>query len=399
MKQRYINKYDSLKGVDVENLVDCTKKYSKPQLIAFLKSNVGANYGIVATQVELFQKAKNKLPGWLSAGCLFTRKSLEQSSSEALAAFKAGVVNGKTCVDLSGGLGVDDVAFSRVFESVISVDADQELNELVRYNLGRLGINNVSRRDDTAQAFIPTIHHQVDVIYVDADRRPDNGKKVYTLAGSSPDVIALMPQLLEKAETVLLKLSPMMDLSLLMNTFHQLSRVYVVGIKNEVKEVLAVLQPGGGNPVIEAVEVDGAGVPVKRFSGNTLTAPVTEGDTPCFYEPSNMIIKAGLSGDYAKSCGARLIHKNSHYMLAGRLINGYFGRRFIIIHADAFSKAKLKSYLKEKAIESANISTRNFVASVEELRNTFALEEGGEEYLFFTTDAAKNKLFWHCRKG
>lgn len=400
MPQRYVNKYDSLQQLDVENLLDCTKNYSKPQLLQYLKDNYGVDYTIVAAQLDLYEKARHKLPDWVSARCLFTRKSLEQSSSGALAAFKAGIISGHTLVDLSGGLGVDDVAFSRQFENVISIDADHDLNEIARFNFDRLGITNITRVDGRAEAYIKEIKDRIHAFYVDADRRPEEGKRVFTLEGASPDVVALMPELLEKSYMVFLKLSPMIDIKLLQKTFDRLLYVYVIGLKNEVKEVLAVLNKDAGNTYISAIEVDANGKKLQRFDSSAMPGEekLNSNGAHYFYEPSNMIIKAGLTVNYASHTGAKLVNKNSHYMISGELIKGYFGRTFSVVHHTPFSKSVVKKYLEEKGIRNANISARNFVTSVDEVRKTFRIGDGGEEYLFFTIDAAGNKLFWHCRK-
>jgi hypothetical protein len=110
-----------------------------------------------------------------------------------------------------------------------------------------------------------------------------------------------------------------------------------------------------------------------------------------------MIVKAGLSGDYAECCGLSLVAKNSHYATGG-FIDGYFGRSFSVVNHSVFNKSGIKQYLKQHSITKANVSARNFVSSVDEIRKSFNLEDGGDDYLFFTQDAAKNKLFWHCQK-
>lgn len=401
MQQRYVINNDLLNDFDVENIINCTKKYSKTQLSQYLKNKFGTSYQLVAEQVELYEKLKYKLPFWSAAKCFVTRKSLEQCSSPALALFKGNIVSGDTLVDLSGGLGVDDVAFSKQFKEVISLDPDAELNELARYNFNRLLIKNISRIDSNAEDFVELITNPVDVFYIDADRRPASNAKVFTLEDSSPDVTGLMPLLLEKSRQVMLKLSPMIDLKLVTNTFKNCSCIYVVGVKNEVKEVLVLLDHKVPDEhVTYAVEVDGEGKVMHQFPfGKVLAESNSQsGEMAYFYEPSNMIIKAGLSVPYAVAAGTEVISRNSHYAVSSKLVNDYFGRSFLIVHHGVFSKSALKEYLKQQHISKANVSARNFVSTVEEIRQTFAVADGGEEYLFFTQDAARNKLFWHCRK-
>ncbi|MES2690603.1 MAG: hypothetical protein V4658_09380 [Bacteroidota bacterium] len=400
MEQRYVINNDLLNDFDVENVINCTKNYSKTQLSQYLKKRFDGSYLLVAEQVELFEKLKHKLPQWAAAGCLVTRKSLEQCSSPALASFKAGLVKGHTLIDLSGGLGVDDVAFGKQFKKVFSVDPDQELNELVRYNFNRLLIKNIDRIDADAEGFAEAVQTPVDVFYIDADRRPSSNAKVFTLEDSSPDVIRLMPVLVEKSNLVMLKLSPMVDLKLVMNTFGNCSGIYVVGVKNEVKEVLVILGKGKQDPVMQAVEVNADGKVIHRFPAaeNPVSSILPKEGMAYFYEPSNMIIKAGLSVPYAAAVGLAVVNKNSHYAVSTKLVNDYFGRSFNVIYHGVFSKSVVKTYLKQNDISKANVSARNFVSTVEEIRQTFTIDDGGEEYLFFTQDAARNKLFWHCRK-
>lgn len=401
VQQRYVINNDLFDDFDVENVINCTKKYSKTKLSQYLKNKFGAAYLLVAEQVELFDKLKIKLPEWSVSGCLVTRRSLEQCSSQGLAAFKAGLLSGRTLVDLCGGLGVDDVAFSKRFEEVISMDTDAALNEIARFNFNRLLIRNITRIDGNAESYLENLTKSDRVFYVDADRRPDTTAKVVTLKDSSPDVTTLMPVLLEKGRCVMLKLSPMIDLSLLMGAFQNITDIYVVGIKNEVKEVLVVLSSSSGSePVIHAVETDDSGSIVREFvKHNAITLPLNkEENTGYFYEPANMVIKAGLSSSYAMATGTSIVHKNSHYATGPTLVNNYFGRSFLVIHHSPFSKTAVKGYLKARNIVKANVSARNFVSPVDEIRKTFLLKDGGEEYLFFTQDAARNKLFWHCHK-
>lgn len=388
----------SVNGADVESLIDCTKNLTKPQLISYLKQHFPEEYLLLAEQIELHDKVKEKLPLWAENACYVTRRSLEQCSSEATAKFKSSLIKGQVLIDLSAGLGVDDVAFSTVFKKVISIDADGDLNQLVRSNFNRLLIPNIERITTTAEAYLQQMD-VVDAIFIDADRRPDGNTKVFTLADSTPDVLGLMPTLLKKSNTVMLKLSPMIDLTLLKKTFDGLYAIYVVSIKNEVKEVLALLSSTSQPFTTHAVELTENGSVNHTYTSiqtQTLVPPQEQGNY--FYEPSNAIIKAGLTEAYAQFAQTNLVHKNSHYGTASHLVQNYFGRVFEVIHDGAFSKSSFNNYIQGAKLNKANVSARNFVTSVDEIRKTFKIKDGGDDYLFLTTDAAKNKLFWHCRK-
>ncbi len=400
MLQSYVNIFQCMQDLNIELLNEYTKLYNKTQLILFLKKIYGDLIPFVAEQLALIEKSKKKLPEWFAQGCFFTKKSLEQSSSIPLAKYKASLLKGDLLIDLSAGLGVDDVAFSNTFNRVIGVDVDASLNTIVRHNYERLNIQNVTRVDATAEAFLIDSQIKADTYYIDSDRRPSGSTKTFSLIGATPNVLEIYPALLGQGAEVLLKLSPMVDIAYLLNTFDHIKRLFVVGVKNEVKEVLLLLnsQATTDKSNIVAVQVNEDGKVEFKFSQNPNEfIRVNSIDNHFFYEPSNMIIKAGLSYVYAKSCGLSIVSKNSHYATGG-YIDGYFGRCFSVVNHFDFNKSGIKQYIKQHSISKANVSARNFVSSVDEIRKSFNLEDGGDDYLFFTQDAAKNKLFWHCKK-
>lgn len=392
---------NQLRDIDVENLILLTKGYTQTGLINWLKQRFGKHHAMVANQILLFDKAQKKLPQWVKQGCFFTPKSLEQCSSPALAQFKANMFFGNTIVDLCAGLGVDDVHFSQKFKQVIAIDADEELNELVNFNLIKLGVKNITRVTNTAEEYLKTVTSTVDLIYVDADRRVEAGAKSFSLTQSSPNVIELMPDLLKRSKTVLLKLSPLIDITYLRNSFLNIKNIFVVGIHNEVKEVLVELTANHEttHALIKAIAVNDEGeithcVSIASNSKNNEISSIVN----WFYEPSNMVIKAGLVNELAAQNGLKIVSKNSHYMEGAHLVENYFGRSFSIVTKTPYSKSKVVAYLKHNNMNKANVSARNFVTTVVEIRKTFSLKDGGDDYLFFTVDNKKQKWFYHCIK-
>ena len=393
--------YKKIKNIPIEEIALYTKGYNKTKLIAYLKEKYGDLYPIVADQLLLLEKAKKKLPKWAEAGCLFTAKGLEQCSSQPLAMFKSSLITGQTLLDLSGGLGADDVSFSMVFNQVTSLDIDDNLNELVQLNLQKLNVKNVTRLTISAEEYLQEHIQPVDAIYIDADRRVNGNQKSALLGDASPDVVSLMPQLLRKADRIMLKLSPLIDITYLHQLFSNIEHIYVVGIQNEVKEVLVLLNNKvlSDKQQVTAVQLATSGEVTHQISGkeNLEVLDSTPGES-WFYEPSNMVIKAGLSQALAKTNGLRLLAKNSHYMLGSQFIAGYFGRAFKVKHSMVFGKRALKDYLSRQKINKANVSARNFISTVDEIRKTFSIADGGEDYLFLTTNSDGEKVFYHCVK-
>jgi len=354
-------------------------------------------YLILASQLKLYPKAAKKLPTFAEKHCYLTTKSYEQSSSEALANYKAKLFSGDTLVDLTGGLGVDDYAFSRSFNKVISVDNDSELNELARINFSKLGADNLVRIDSTAEDFLKTAWW-ADLVYLDADRRTASRKAV-TLHDSSPPVLDILPEMFQVSKNILLKLSPLIDITYLVKTLPHIRNVRVISSGGEVKEILVHLDKTFSRDVIiHAVDINENG-------NRAYSAQLSENLTPAvnhtgsyFYEPSASLVKSGLVNHYATSHGLTTVSKNGVFLLSDKIVNDFFGRVFLIKSIIKFSKTALKKYFKDQEILKANISCRNFPVSEAALKKHFTISDGGNEYLFFTTNSAGEKFMYHCCK-
>lgn len=207
------------------------------------KGNINPLNALLADQINLYPKALSKIPTFIQRGCWLSPKSYEQCSGEVSAKFKSTLISGKNLLDLSGGLGVDDWALSTVFDSIVSLDPDERLNVLVRENNRLLGIEKkVKRITISAENFLLQNSDKFDAIYLDADRRPDKLKD-FTLAGASPNYLALESQLLSLGKVISLKVSPMADLSYLKTQLKFLRQLWLVGVGSELKEILCIIEP------------------------------------------------------------------------------------------------------------------------------------------------------------
>jgi hypothetical protein len=376
------------------------KNFESPELMMRLRKKYGDKTSFLIEQLKLYNKAKVKLPFHSENFCLFTSKSFEQSSSEMLAEFKQRKFKGYSLLDLTGGLGIDDWALSKSFTEIVSVDSDTRLNEIVRYNLLQTGIDNIKRIDADAYEFVKE-NLCFDMIYVDSDRRSkQNGKKAVTLHDNEPSIIKLQNRLFEISDTILLKLSPLVDITYLANTLNNVSKIYVVSLNNEVKEILVLMKKTKSEKIeIFAIDINRNGTQTEFVSyfEKSLNEEYTT-DGKYFYEPSNVLIKSGLAVKYAVEKGLKTAAKNSLYVLSDKFIKDFFGRKFIVVSKIPFSKSGAKRYLKLNNINNANVSKRNFTLSAGEIMKLFSLSNGGENYLFFTIDSEKQKLMFHCIK-
>ncbi|MCC7158999.1 MAG: hypothetical protein IT281_05635 [Ignavibacteria bacterium] len=379
------------------NLKSLLEEYSGRNSLA-LKKKFPEHYKLISEQLSIYPKAIKKLPVFTSLGCFLTAKSYEQSSSEPLAEYKARLFKGDVLLDLSGGLGIDDIAFSRSFNSVVSIDRDPALNELVRTNLEIMGIHNVTRIDSTAEEFIKN-GLSASLIYIDADRRT-TAKRSIRLEESSPPVLLMSDRLFEISQTILLKLSPLIDIPYILRALRGISEIRVISLENEVKEVLVLLERGHSNlPAIHAIELmQGKQDMVFSADVSVHTEPGTDDNGIFFYEPSASLIKAGLSLEYASKKGLTPVSRNGIYLMGYELLDDFFGRSFKVISKFDFGKSAVKNYLRAKHISKANVARRNFPENVDEIRRVFKILDGGDDYLFFTTGNNNRKLFYHCKK-
>lgn len=367
-----------------------------------LKYNKQTNFNtnLVLETISNFKKASHKLPTFTTNYCWLPTKSYEQASSELTAFYKSLICKGDSILDLCGGLGVDDIAFSRVFSKVISLDADEELNEIVNYNFNKIGILNIERKTVYAEDFLVNNTSKFDFIYIDADRRPSLISKKFLLSDCTPNILELLPQIKKITNYLLIKLSPMVDLDYCKTAIENIKEIHVVALKNEVKEVLLMVDFTQNNVTItKAVNIINE-QDIQIFNNANSVAiketPIIENQY--FYEPNASIIKANLSENYAQSLGLKMIATNSNFFVGNKYIENFYGRSFTIVESFLFSKSQLKNYLKLNNILKANISKRNFPINEAEIAKQFNLKDGGNEYLFFTQNSKNEKLFFHCQK-
>lgn len=354
-------------------------------------------------QIKARQKAAPKLPTWVQhpQAVFPVALSVEQSSSEETAAYKASLVRGKLLVDLTGGFGVDSLYFARRFAQVVHVEQNQELQEVARYNFGLLGAANIQSINATAEDFLHTMEGKADVLYLDPARRGHHEQKLHLLQDCEPDVLHLLPLLFQKAGAVLLKTSPMLDIEQALQELAQVAQVWVVALQNEVKEVLYLLQPSGPAPADvprTAVNL----LPNAEPQLLTFTRAQEEAASPVYadpqayvYEPNAAILKAGAYRFLGQHLQLSKLHPNSHLYTSAQLLPHFPGRSFRCLGVSRYNKKELLKHLPEKK---ANITVRNFPESVADIRRKTGIKEGGHTYLFFTTDRHQKPVVLICEK-
>jgi hypothetical protein len=390
--QRYINipelfiSFDISPYIGVHNTVHFTLSS---------KGKFPFDAGLLADQISIYPKMCDKIPSYSAVYALSTPRSFEQASSEKIAVFKANLIQGGTLLDLCGGLGVDDWAFSKSFKKVVSIDIDPDLNKLVRKNFEKLNCTNIIRKDDDAYTFVGNNVDRFDVIYLDADRRTGNGRSVL-FKDTEPNILKIKSKLFSFSDTVWLKVSPMYDISRMVEELETVANIWVLAERNEVKELLVELKPERSNQIgIHAVNIStDTNITYEGLLG--AKDEITYNDEGTFMvEPSVALIKAGLVSSYFEQHGISQLAPNSYLGVCDDFTEGVMGRQFKTVKRLVFSKATFNHYLKATGLQKANITKRNFPMEVDAIRKQFKIAEGGDDYLFFTTNAQGIKLVYH----
>jgi hypothetical protein len=395
--QNYKKICDILGNEECKGFVNKFISHNPAQIAMQYRNKLPCDASVLALIIQLYQKATDKLPLWVQNYCALTTRSFEQATSQTAALYKATFIKGQKLLILGAGLGADEWAFSKTFHKVVSIEPDEELNEIVAFNYPRLEINNAQRVATTAEDYFYTLNEKFDCVYTDPDRRDEKGTRKITLQQSKPDIITLLPKIWECANTLVVKASPMIDIKATLAELGNVAEVRVIAIKNEVKEVLFTAKRNfEGKPIVIAANYDGdKGWQEYTAPDDNYHTPIQQPLASYFFEPNTAIIKAGVHQQYAAQLGLGAIDPKSAYYVGNTMPHEFMGRSFDIVCTLEFNKKKILAYLKDKKIDKANVAKRNFRLTADELKKLFKIKDGGNHYLFFTQQNGKG-LLYHC---
>jgi 16S rRNA G966 N2-methylase RsmD len=360
----------------------------------------GVPIQLILQQIQGKQKSKLKLPSWYFASNIVfpPTLNLEQSSSETTALYKSEILRGHTIADLTGGFGVDAMAFAREFQKVYYVERNPELAEIVAHNLGVFEISNVEVIHSEAETFLKTFS-TVDAIFVDPARRNQNNNRVFKLNDCEPNVVQLLPNLLNAAPKILVKTSPLLDIRATIRELKSVSEVHVVAVDNDCKEVLYLINR---DLAFERIKITGVNIlkedrQVFDFSyeeEENTSAPIGP-ISDYLYEPNAAILKAGAFNVISGKFSVLKLHRNTHLYTSSQLVSDFPGRKFKVEAISKYDKKEVYQLLKASK---ANISIRNFPEPVQQIRKKLGLQDGGDLYLFATTDQNNKRVIIITRK-
>jgi THUMP domain-like len=364
-----------------------------------LRQHPTIDFKKIATQVQARQKAKLKLPHWYANPLLVfpVPVSVEQSSSELTAHYKAQMVSGLTLMDGTGGMGIDSLAFAKRCDNVIYIERNSDLAALSAYNFEVLAQPNIQVCNADTLDFLQNHQQPIDWLYLDPSRRASDQKRVYKLADCEPNIPAKLPFLLSKTQQILVKLSPLIDLQQACAELqNHVSEIHVVAVKNECKEILLVLTAvTNPNPTIKAIDL-GSHTEAFVFALNQETQAIPTFAAPqnYLYEPHAALLKAGSFKLIALRYNIHKIAAHSHLYTSEHHVEDFPGRSFEVLATVKVQAKEVAAYLPDRK---ANLSIRNFPSSTDALRKQLQIKEGGEFYLFATTLANNDKKIVICK--
>lgn len=387
-------------------------------------------------QVEGRERTADKLPTFAAIDDWWypVRLSCEQCSSELTARYKAQIVLGTwsngTCLDLTGGYGVDTFFLSELFAHTDYVEQNPELCRIAAHNFnlprnqvpstnGHITVHNCAAEEFLSSPLYGGIEGGLggySLIFLDPARRDSHGGKVFRLADCTPNVVELLPSLLTHLDPngrILLKLSPMLDITQAIKELSAVSTqhsgiiwdVHVVAVKNEVKEVLLLSRNTelsnyqytdlsnyrDTEPTITAIDLskkEQAFSFTREEEREAISLPLKgELERAFLYEPNAAILKAGAYKLIASRFGLHKLDPNTHLYTSDTLVENFPGRVWRI------KDAPFQLSPKGARDKQANVLTRNYPLTPEQLKKKLHLRDGGTAYVIACRVAGKPTVF------
>ena len=400
--------------------------------LALAKTPEGVDLQYALQQIAAYQTIEKKIPSWAECDELVfpPKLSLEQSSSELTALYKSALIEefmgnkGFTLIDLTGGMGIDCYFIAQNASASHYVEQNADLCQIAQHNFAHLN-PNIAVHNTTAEEFLNKITNSNQLfiaslkdscnaqhneqapsalaysknsalIYLDPARRGNHGEKLVSISDCQPDVVALLPQMFEITDKVVVKLSPMLDITRAIGELEHIEHLYVISVGNECKELLLFInREYDGETQIHAVNLKQSTEyrvqstdDIQLLTGTlsheaALTIPYAREVGKYLYEPYAAHLKSGLYKTIAQKYEVSKLHQHSHLYTSMELNSEFPGRQFRVTEVVPFNKKSIKTFFKEHP--KANLTTRNFPLTVSQIRTQYKIKEGGEQYIFATT--------------
>ncbi len=358
--------------------------HEDPKKIALAKSPFEkVSSSELATQIESRQKAKKKLPLWFETDSIYYPPtiSIEQASSETTALYKSKLIpENETVIDLTGGFGIDTFYFSLRAKSVVHCEINPLLSQIAAYNAKQMGRNNIHFINENGIEYIIRNSSFYHTVFIDPSRRV-NTRKVFKLDDCEPNIIEYQDELLKKSQQIIIKTSPLLDISLSISQLKHVKEIYIISLKNDCKELLFILEKDfNGAPAIHATILNEGKDTSFSFLETEEKESIFQIGEPqqYLYDPDVAILKAGCFKLIAQRYLLDKLNTNTHLYTSNTRIDSFPGRVFKVKKT-----LEYKEFKKTKTKLAANVISKNFPLNVESLRKKHRIEENSTNFIFF----------------
>jgi hypothetical protein len=335
----------------------------------------------LANQISAKRKSEKKLPTWFNTPLIYFPSvlSIEQTSSEVTARYKASLAVGETLLDLTAGFGVDSYYFSKRMKTVVHCEIEEHLLDIAKHNGKQLGVQNIAFKHTDGLDYLSNTTDSFNTIYIDPVRRGLTGK-VFMLKDCTPDVVAILDLLFAKSKRLIIKTAPMLDLTAGLNELKSVLEIHIVSVRNEVKELLWILEEKTSSDVkIIGVTINDQ---IKTFSFNKTDQAVQElittDPSAYLYEPDAALLKSGAFNLIGSKYGLRKLHSHTQLYASNDLNSEFPGRIFKIIRIISPGELKKQQQLY------GNVIVRNYRNKPEQLIKKFKIKADDTKFLIFT---------------
>ena len=363
--------------------------------------NPGFDIDFALTQIECRRRCRIKLSRFTAdERFLFpTVVASEQASNQSVASYHAETfAQSGSLLDMTAGLGIDAFTFSKKGMKVAAFELDEFKADVLRHNSEIIGLKDFKTVSGDSVEALNNNNESYDIIYIDPARRKGNNERAYNFKDCQPDILTLQNDLLERCEKLLIKGSPLLDVTQTVRDIREIKSIHVVSVENECKEVL--IEAGKNMNAIKYVAVDlnkdGKIISKLEFLGNDTGKAC---DYSCeftpglyLYEPNASVMKlapwAILSDRYP---GLKKLGKDSHLFISDSRFDDFPGR---VLKIDKTINKKDRKTLKGFP---ANVVTRNYPLSADNLRKKLGVREGTDSFIYGTR-IGKDPILLLCER-
>ena len=376
--------FSKLISTDIQNYINQNLNSDLTKLL--LKKSPFDNVTMqeIVQQIKGRKTAEKKFPFLTKEGIIFPPNlNLEQASSQSTAECKAQNLKGKSFLDLTCGFGIDAYFLSKIFNEVTLIEQNPELISIVEHNWKTLN-RKANFINENLEIFLESLtdnFNKFDIVYLDPARRDQQNKKKFLLEDLSPNLLEIEEKLQLISSKIIVKLSPLIDISYLISELLNITEIQIIAVRNEVKELVLIIENKEQRTKNKDVEIRCVNLESDEleFSFNfneekSATSEFSE-SLNYLYIPNNSILKAGAFNIISEKFGLKKLHPNSHFYTSENKIENFPGRVLEIEKIDAKDLKKGEKY---------NIVSKNYPLKPDEIKKKYKLKDGGNNYLIFT---------------